>query len=136
MDNKSTKEELVKKYIYSILVDLFIFFALLIGFALLHNTISNSFGDYGIYLFWIFIISVVVFHIISDTTFKFQSIGKMIFKIKIHNKNGNKALLSNLVLQRLIELPILVVKNKQSFFDKVLRISNNLITIKNTKEIH
>ncbi len=135
IDNTSKKEALIKKYIYNMLVDLSIFFVLLIGFILLYNTISNSFGDYGIYLFWIFIISVFVFHVISDTTFKFQSIGKMIFKIKIHNKSGKKASLLNLALQRMIELPILVVKNKQSYFDRVSRISNNIITIEDTKDI-
>jgi len=55
--------------------------------------------------------------------------------MKIQDKNGKKASLLNLALQRMIELPILVVKNKKSFLDKVLRISKNILTIEDTKEI-
>jgi len=135
IDHTSKMETLVKKYIYSILVDLFIFLVLLIGFILLFDTISNLFGRYGIYLFWVYIILVIVFHLTSDTTFKFHSIGKKIFMMKIQDKNGKKASLLNLALQRMIELPILVVKNKKSFLDKVLRISKNILTIEDTKEI-
>lgn len=133
MNNTSKKEILVKKYIYSIMIDLMIFFVLLIGYLLSYNTISNWFGDYGKFVFWIYILAVIVIHLFSDTMIKFQSIGKMIFKIKIYDKNGKKASLLNLALQRIIEIPILVIKNKDEYFDKVLRISNTNITMVDTK---
>lgn len=135
MNNTSSKETLVKKYMNSILIDWMIFFALLIGLFTLYDTISSWFGLYGKYFFWINIIAAILFHIFSDTTFKFQSFGKWIFKIKIHDKNGKKAFLLDLVLLRIIELPILIIKYKEEYFEKVLRISKTNITMVDTKEI-
>ena len=69
------------------------------------------------------------------TNYFFANVHCVFYTLKIRNKDGEKASFLNLALQRIIELPILVVKNKQSFFDKVLRISNNIITPEDTKEI-
>ena len=117
----------VKKYIYSIFIDLAIFSLLIIGFVLLHDTITNSFGNFGNYLYWIYLVLAVVFHAISDTMFRHQSIGKKLMKICIQNKSGKKAHIYNLVLQRIVELPILILAKKQSYFEKILNITNNVI---------
>ena len=136
MNNAPKNEVIIKKYIYSILIDWMIFFALLIGLFTLYDTISSWFGVYGKYFFWINIIAAILFHIFSDTTFKFQSFGKWIFKINIHDKNGKKAFFISLAIRRIIELPILLKKNKEIYFDKVSTISNTLITLVNTEVIN
>ncbi len=128
MNSTSKMEEKVIRYIYSIYIDLAIFIFLFIGFVLLHDTISMSFGNFGNNLFWIYLVLVIVFHFVSDNTFKLQSIGKKILKISIQNKSG-KSRIFNLVCQRIIELPILFLKKKQSYFDKIQKITNNIITV-------
>lgn len=120
-------DERVKRYVYSICIDFTIFVLLIIGFVLLHDTITSSFANFGNYLYWIYLVLVVVFHAISDTTYRFQSIGKKILKIRIQAKSGKKAHIFNLVLQRIIELPILFLAKKQSYFEKILKITNNVI---------
>lgn len=130
MIDQNSNRMLLNRYLISILIDTLISLALIIGFTLLYNTISQSFNGFGIYLFWLYIFLIVIHHIFSDRLFRFQSFGKKIMSVIITSQTYENATLKNVMYRRIIELSLFFKKDKEGYFHTINKLTKTEISIK------
>ncbi|MGD9909834.1 MAG: RDD family protein [Candidatus Izemoplasmatales bacterium] len=130
MNNQTFNKILLNKYLISVLIDILISVTLIIGFALLYNTISQSFNGLGTYLFWLYMFLIVIHHIFSDRLFKFQSYGKKIMGIIITSQVHKNAALKNIFTRRIVEILIFFKKDKEKYFYVINKLTKTEISIK------